>query len=523
MSTSFIVELQNAPPPEREEQIYDSIFKQYERVIVESLITSFGLDALLFGKQDKHGGDVDTIHNVRLIGSDELMTYKNELNKKAYEDRGEYDSRKYHSDAKYIQKNREFSEKKKSGELIDAYTGKSIAPNDKYDTDHVISSKEIHDDPGRVLAELNGVDLANSEENLKPTNPNTNRTKKADSMDEFLEKNKKDYAEYQASMQKLDKIARKSYEAKLARAYYTSPKFALDLTTAAGKVGVSMGARQVLGLVFAEIWFAVKAEFQKAESQDGFDLGRFMNALIEGVKSGGINAKAKYKEVAEKFGEGLVAGALASVTTTLCNIFFTTAKNAVRIIRQAWASLVEAVKILLFNPDNLLFGERFRAATKVLATGASVVLGTLVGELIAKTPVAAIPAIGEIVRTFCAVLTTGILSCTLLLYLDRSPSVNALVNKLNEIPSVEKALMGFKEQAELLEKYAAELEKIDADRFHQQVEMYRSLADELVKAENESELNAMLKNAYIQLGIKFPWQGNFDDFMNDKNSKLSFE
>ena len=53
---------------------YVSIFQQYEKVIIDSLITSFGLDFII---QDQHGGDVDTIHNVRQIGVDELMKYKN--------------------------------------------------------------------------------------------------------------------------------------------------------------------------------------------------------------------------------------------------------------------------------------------------------------------------------------------------------------------------------------------------------------------------------------------------------------
>ena len=55
--------------------IFDNIFEQYEKVIVNSLITSFGLDAFI---NDLHGGDVDTIHNVREIDKDPEMHYKNQ-------------------------------------------------------------------------------------------------------------------------------------------------------------------------------------------------------------------------------------------------------------------------------------------------------------------------------------------------------------------------------------------------------------------------------------------------------------
>lgn len=56
--------------PEPDDNIMTSIFKQYESVIIESIITSFGLDFLV---KDRHGGDVDTIHNVRQIGKDEQI------------------------------------------------------------------------------------------------------------------------------------------------------------------------------------------------------------------------------------------------------------------------------------------------------------------------------------------------------------------------------------------------------------------------------------------------------------------
>ena len=61
-----------------EESVRDTIFKQYERVLVESLITSFGLDFLV---RDRVGGDVDTIHNVRQIGKNPDMVYKNKAMK----------------------------------------------------------------------------------------------------------------------------------------------------------------------------------------------------------------------------------------------------------------------------------------------------------------------------------------------------------------------------------------------------------------------------------------------------------
>jgi hypothetical protein len=89
------------------------------------------------------------------------------------------------------------SQQKDAGCYYDAYTGETIARNEKSDLDHVVSAKEIHDDAGRVLAGLKGTDLANSNENLDATNPRTNRTKKADSMDDFIQKYGDEYTDSQ--------------------------------------------------------------------------------------------------------------------------------------------------------------------------------------------------------------------------------------------------------------------------------------------------------------------------------------
>ena len=518
MSDNFIVKLNTGISVEPEDNIKDTIWGQYEKVIVESIISSFGLDFLI---KDQHGGDVDTIHNVRQIGKDEKMVYKNKDNQADYQNRGAYNSGEYHGDKRYIEKNKEIKKDKEAGNLYDQYTGEKIARNEKSDLDHTISAKEIHEDAGRILAGLNGTDLANSDENLNVTNPRTNRTKKAYSMDEFINKYGDEYTEEEKiRMKKSDEIARKCYEAKLAKAYYTSPKFAKDVAFTAGSLGVKMGIRQALGFVFAEIWFCVKEEFKKEEG--GFELKRFIESIGNGIKRGFENAKHRYKEIFEKFKEGAIAGALSSLTTTICNIFFTTAKNIVKVIRQSYASLVQAAKVLFINPDNLEFGERMRAVMKILATGASVVLGTIVAEALNGTPIAAVPVVGDIICTFCGTFVTGILSCTLLYYLDNSKLINKLVSILNNIRTIDGDVNYFVRQAEYFESYAAELMDIDLDKFKQETLMYSNVSLEITEAKTEQELSIILEKAFKAIGIKIPWEGEFDDFMSNKELTLVF-
>ena len=524
--SNYVYAVGNQMPSDPNMPVMDLLFQQYKRVIVESLITSFGLDFLV---KDQYGGDVDTIHNVRQVGQVPEMTYKNAQNAAAYENHGKYDTREYHRDPRYKEINRQISQQKKAGVLRDAYTGDKVARNEKTDLDHVISAHEIHDDRGRVLAGIKGTDLANCEENLKATNPHTNRTKKDGTIDQLLERRGDEYSDKQKEkMREVDAAARKDYNAKLAAAYYTSPRFAKDLTLAAANVGLRMGMRQALGFVFAEMWFAVEEEFQACDAKDEpFDLGDFLGRIGRGIQRGFENAKQKFPDLFSKFFSGATAGVLASLTTTLCNIFFTTAKNVVRVIRQSYASIVEACKVLLINPDAYPFGERMRATAKILATGASVVVGVLVQESLAELPLGTLPLAEDAVPVFCGTFVTGVMSCTLLYFLDRSEMVNRLVASLNQIRTVEGDIAYYRNQARFFEEYAAKLEQIDLESFRKETAIYHDLAKTIDQAQSEEQLNAALKQAYQSCGLPLPWQrqgySSFDQAMQDPHMRLVFE
>ena len=108
-SISFVNGLNDTDPQPSEGSVFNVMFQQYDRVVVESLITSFGLDMLLV--KDQYGGDVDTVHNVRKIGYDSNMGYKNPENEKIYRERGLYDEASYHSGGAFRIKKHEARER----------------------------------------------------------------------------------------------------------------------------------------------------------------------------------------------------------------------------------------------------------------------------------------------------------------------------------------------------------------------------------------------------------------------------
>lgn len=520
--SEFINELNNSVSPDPENNVFADIWKQYERVVLHSLITSFGLDFLV---RDQHGGDVDTVRGVR------EGIYKNPDNAAAYAARGDYDSIAYHTDPRYVSKVRSARAAYNADgtTVADAYVpgrklhftkASGVGTTGRANLDHVVAAKEIHDDAGRVLAGVDGVDLANSDYNLRFTNEQLNKSKGEASVDTVIERGVKGEPlpeEVADRMRAEDQQARAHMDEEINRAYYSSARFLGDAAAAACKRGVEMGIRQAVGFYFLEVWIACEEEFKNINSH--CEIGTVLTAIKNGVAKGSENALKNYKELFRNFGEGFIAGAMASVTTTLINIFITTDKNTVRYIRQASASIVQAGSILLINPNNLLVGEQIKAATITLATGASVIAGTYVGSLIERTPIYAIPEVGQFVQTFCSVLVSGLLSCTLLIMLDRSKFVNRLVAEMNKYQDASRS---YAVLAEEFSRIAAELEGYDIREFHVEVARYGDITERIEASIDTEELQSLMVSVYTAFNIDIPWGDDVDSFMSNPTNKLVF-
>lgn len=519
--------------------VADSIWSEYERVIVQSLFTSFGLDALMIN--DQHGGDVDTIHNVRQMDSDPNMHYKSERNRQAYENRGEYDSAKCHNHSNFRKHKQEGKQK---GTLRDEYTGGTIGFGSEFETkaraelDHVVSGKETHDDRGRCLAGISTEELANIDDNFAWTNKHLNASKKDLSVEAYIAKNPElDEATLQ-QMRATDKKARAARDRKVNQTYYLGWNFLSDTAIAAVDVGCRRGLTQALGLVFAEVWCSVRYEVtnrqQNAES--------FLEAVMSGLKKGFKKAKEKFGEIIEAGLKGSFSGILSSITTTLINIFATTAKRLVKLIREGWSYLIDATKILIFNPDNLSFHDRMREGAKIIATGASVVCGGLVAEYIGKLGVDALPfGLGETVTTFCSVAVSGLLSITFLRALDSSAAIEKMVKVIKKsFGSCAEDIEVAKLQAKLLEEYGLRYQAA-SQQFKQANDTYSPLVARIeqvwsivkimgvatgtgLSLAGEKLMAATLFLVTKLLGIAHPFgKKGYKGFMKDRNARMRFK
>lgn len=408
-----------------------TIFNELHRSVVQSIAGPFGLGSVL-AAYDKTGGNVDTIHNARQQVNPEdgspvsgIYATDKERDARIKHDSETYDSSKYHSNTAYRDTNKTYSEAFEHGELYDGNTGEKM--DRKHDLDHVISAHEIDRDSSVVLAELDPVSLACRDTNLVPTDPSINRSKKNKSVNEYCDKWEKNQLQRQRKieefnskkdsltekerkklrkleamerlnpekMRALDKKARDAYNAEINKTYYTSKKFIKNTVYAGVQSGMKMGMQQALGLFLLNLYEALFKEVLdimekgfldgtagKHENTKNFSVNKpgFVNSLITRLKRVGLAVIACWKEVVISFRDGAVSGFLSDLLTTLINGFGTTAKRFVRIIREGFMALFNAVKLLLLRPATMSISQAADASLKLLCGGTVVAGGILLED-----------------------------------------------------------------------------------------------------------------------------------------------
>lgn len=459
----------SAPTP----SVFQDLSERYRDVLFSSVVTSFGLDALLFSN-DEANGHVDTIHNVvESAKNGGKPTFKSHTHDSAHQNRGDYDSAQYHSDKKYIDKGREWNKKREEGALRDAYTGETIKPGEKYDRDHVVSAKTIHDDPRRALSALNGVDLANQDSNLQPTGRSINRSKRADSVESFLmrltQQRDADLAEAKSLRAAIDtgsapdgahkrleslqqklavdegRIREAAHNAEKAMsrqhnvAYYTSRDFIGTTGLYALTAGFKMGARQGLGVVLLELSVAVQEEFpailqrwrEAPTWKEKVDIQSILEHVATVLRNAWARVKGKLSHIWAEVKSGFASGILAEIMTTVINIFTGTAKRVMKMLRSFWSAIVSSLRILINNPDNLGPEEKLAAVMRLLSVAIGAIIQPIITEAIDKlilTCASALPGfLREVLSEFAGAAVGGIISITLVYAIDNSPIVAKII------------------------------------------------------------------------------------------------
>lgn len=506
--------------------------KELEKTVISSLTTTFGLDFLLF--EDKKGGNVDTVQNVR------LGIYATDKEKNIYNEKEKYNSNEYHSDNRYIEQGRVDKRLQQKGLLVDEYRNSNFKTNENRDLDHIISAHEIHNDPGRLLAELNGINLANQNSNLTSTSSSINRTKSNLSITDFISKrdqliknkktqlkqyktqlekapsnskeqlkkikNAENYIKQMESvdpeaMLKTDLAARKKYEHQI-NTYYTSPKFIKNSLNTSAQAGLKMGYRQMLGLFLAEIWFELRdsiPEIIKKIKKD-FEFTIFIEEIKKSIQRIWKRVTSKFKDFLNSFKDGAIGGFFANLSTVIINIFSTTGKLAVKIIRETWTSITSALKLIIFNPNNLSFLDICKALTSILTLAVSTVAGTFIYK--ALLPICSFP-FGSEVAAFLSALVTGVLTLGLNYFLLHSKLANKLWEFVESLIPHATTIKKFQEINIELDRYLGELKNLE---FVIDTNELEEFTVDLSFVESESDKGKLLAEMSKKRNIELPFE-----------------
>lgn len=527
--------------------------------VVKSLCSSFGLDFLLF--EDKVGGDVDTIHNVR------QGIYATKVENDKYVNKSSYNTHDYHQDKRQSNPNNEESRYKQKnnidgilqneGRLYDPYMNRYLDNSKKRNLDHIISAKEIHEDAGRILAELDGVELANQSSNFNSTLEVINKSKNAKSMQEFIEYTPKKISNLESEIKKLeqkkstiglsekeinrlekfnedvevfknidkeaalklDKEAREKYNYQVNQAYYKGSKFLGNTLHASLNSGMKMGMRQAIGLVLAEVWFELREQLPVIINQCKikFEMSDFLIKIKVTLENIWKRVSARFQDLLVSFKDGFLGGLFASVTTTVVNIFFTTQKAMGKLIRECWQTIIQVTKLITFNPDNLAVGDLAKEVTRLIGLAVNVAIGTIVHQHLVNL-ISALP-FGVYIASFLSALVAGILTVGFSYFLDYSEIMQKVWSYLNSLKSKYQSTLEFYQQINAeLDEYLIELSKIE---FNLDADELYIFSQSLASANSEYERGLVLAAEAQRRNIELPFEINNTKSGRDWLSGLS--
>lgn len=88
---------------------------------------------------------------------------------------------------------------------------------------------------------------------------------------------------------------------------------------------------------------------------------------------------------------------------------------------------------------------------------------------------------------------------------------------------IQRQLNAYQRINELLVEYLELLRQIDLTQYKTEVSRFEKMVKIFTQVNSEEELNRSLLEKFEELGIKKPWNGDFDEHMSNKQGKLMFE
>ena len=430
---------------------FDKLIIDCRKEVINSIVTPFGLGKII-AAYDKAGGNVTTVHNANnkdFIDFDGEKYKKgvyaqqeDEYNRNDYTNTKNSNGQQFAGDGKNsVGSNFTKSKMDNDNNVIDAYTGKTQRA-DTTSPDHIESLSQYHKDGGFMQSNKQKADFGTDENNLALTDRSINQSmrdfSKENWKDKESEKGLKNKDKFGIDEEKLNNELKKAKEVKENHLPTNLEKGEYYLKNSAStglNEGSKMGMQQAIGLVMTEFFTALFDEIldiYKNGFSNGFEDDRFFIVLKDRLKNIALKIQAKWKNVAIAFKDGFLSGFISNLVTTAINMFVTTGKRVVRIIREGIFSLFKAIKMLIFPPENMTYEEAMHEAKKVVASGLIISLGVIAEQYIDTLIKGSLilEPFSDILTTIFVGAITGLAVTMTVYYIDKKKNDKDAIKKL---------------------------------------------------------------------------------------------
>ncbi len=198
----------------------------------------------------------------------------------------------------------------------------------------------------------------------------------------------------------------------------------------------------------------------------------------------------------------MISGIIASLMTTLTNIVKTLLESSIKILRHASGALVKAIKILFFEKYKS-WQDKIHAILVVLATSGISYCGFFSWDLFSSYIVWG-SLVGELLVTFIEVFISGIISCTLIYFIDKwdvAKKIYEFIKQL-DINSFDEYVEDMKKQVVMYEAYVAKILQVDVNTVIRETEKYNRVL-ELLEHNNYGMINNQLKVLMSEIILTF--------------------
>lgn len=418
---------------------------QLQNDVIKAVVVPFGLGKVL-AAYDKAGGNITTLHNFEngvVATADDRDKYNEwqDVKKNGLDRKGKH---KPHDDVKNAWKKDQFQRMNSGDEIKDGYTGKVLGVKNgdtiykfvSIDADHITSISEYENDPvHHLFAKGNSPDervvsrskVTGNKANLTLTDGGLNNSKKDKDLKDWEGgKVSKKHAEetgnpdmtngeyYNTNTGYTDSKKDESdgminKDDRIRKIY----KYSKDGLITSGTEALKMGWKQAFGMVLIELFSGIIQEI-RIIFKEGIDKDRWLSDIEDRFNLVAGRVLEKWKDVLVSFSDGAISGFLSNIVTTLINTFVTTAKRAVRMIREGVVSVYGAMKMLAFHPDGMSFSEVAHEAMKVIFSGGIVVGGAVLEDVINKA-IMTVPLLAPISEILTALIVGSLTAITMAL------------------------------------------------------------------------------------------------------------